>query len=293
METDDRFATRANRVEETPEPFRGTLLGHLSPQESIRLLAFSLAYTSLGVRSPATLLTLTDRRWLLVSDDEDGRTAVAESGFDDTLLIELTEILLYGRLKIDFVSGGKAQACAIEFNIVSDKHYREAVRLILRGVEGESATAACGEARSVPSLEAWPIQFRNAVLESLPEGRLPLAAVQWPAVYGGFRRELAPAAAILTTDRELVLISEERAWAGGPGQVKYGTIATYLPLARLARYRFRPHERFSILDLEIHASHGGETLQILFPPDLEEAVADVMECALGQSSAVSPKLGMP
>jgi hypothetical protein len=290
MDTEDRFATRANRVEETPEPFRGVLRDRLSPRDKVLLLAFSPASTSQGVRSPATLLALTDRFWLVVSDDIDGGADVAGCPYDDTLLVELTEILLYGQLKIDHVARGMPRACAIEFNTVTEDLYREAVRLILRGIEGGSSSADPDEPGAGPSLEGWPIKFRSAATETLPEDRRLTAAARWPAVYGGFRRELAPAAALVATDRELVLISEERAWVRGPQLAKYGHIATYVPLVRLARADFRRHDRFGILGLEMHASHGGETLEVLFPLDQAEEIARVVECALRQSSAPSSNL---
>jgi hypothetical protein len=287
MDTDDRFAARADRVEETPEPFRGVLREHLSPRDAILLLAFGPAITSQGVRSPAALLALTDRRWLVVSDDSDGRTDVAECPYDDTLLLELAEILLYGRLKIDYIASGTSRACTIEFNTVTEGIYREAVRLILRGVEGGSSATASNEPAASPSLEAWPIRFRTAVAETLPEGRRLVAAVRWPAVHGGFGRELAPAAALVATERELVLISDERAWVRGPRLAKYGHIATYLPLVRLARAHFRRHDRLGVLGLEMHATHGGETLEILFPLYHSGEITQVVERALGRSSETS------
>jgi hypothetical protein len=292
MRADDRFATRADTAEDTPEPFRGALLQRLSPRDRIRLLAFNPSHTSQGVRSPATLLTLTDHRWLLVADDEVGGTDVVECNFDDTLLVELTEILLYGQLKIDFVAGGTIGTCIIEFNTVTDKLYREAVHDILRGVEVGTAAEAAEEPAAFVVIETWPIMFRNAVQSTLPEGRRLVGAVQWEAVHGGFRRELSPAAALLATDHELLLISEERAWVRGPGHAKYGHIATYFPLARLARFGLRRHERFSILDLEMHASHGGETLHILFAPEREQDVANVVESALRRSAESFPNRGV-
>ncbi len=279
MELDDRFATRADSVDEVPEPFRSALLPHPLGEDAPRLLVFNPSHKGPGGRSPATLLAVTGRRWLLASDDADGRCAVAACGFDDTVLVELTKILLYGQLKIHFVDGGVPHACDVEFNTVMDGLYREAVHLILAGVEGESAAAPLQEAAGLP-LEGWPLKFRNSVSRSLPEGRRALRATHWPAVYGGFRRELAPAAALLATDRELVLIAEEQAWARGPRQAKYGSVVTYFPLVRLAQVGFRRHNRFTELSLEMHALHGGETLTVLFPPDHQPAVAQVVECAL-------------
>jgi hypothetical protein len=280
MVTDDRSDRRAAILGEMPEPLRGAMRERLSRDDSIRLLAFSPSHTSLGVRSPATLLALTDRRWLLASDDEDGRAAVDECAYDDTLLVELTEILLYGRLKIDFVAVGEPRAVAAEFNTVADRLYGEAVLEILRRVEPDRADAPPWMPIIAPAIQSWPILFRNAAAEVLPEGRRLAGAIQWPALQGGFGRELAPAAAILVTDHELLHLSEEKAWARGPRQAKYGYIATFFPLARLAGFAIHGNGRLGILDLRLHASHGGETLQILFPARRESEVSQVVQCAL-------------
>jgi len=292
MDINDRFATRANGVEETPEPFRRALFERLSPRDRIHLLAFKPARTIPDARSPATLLTVTDRRWLLVSADEDERASVVECAFDDTLLVELTEILLHGQLKIDFVAGGTARACVVEFNTVSDQLCREAVRHILRGLEGRGAASPSDRPAESPSIEMTRIVFRNAVPKILAEGRPPVAGVQWPAIYGWYARELAPASALITTESELVLVSEKRVGIRMPGRAKYGYSATYLPLARLAGFGFRRNERFSILDLEMHASHGGETLHVLFPPQREQEVRQVLDRAVRQSAQSFSKLGV-
>jgi hypothetical protein len=292
MDIDDRFAGRANHVEDLPEPFRSTLLERLSPQDSIHVLAFNPWRTRQGVRSPGTLLALTDSRWLVVSDDETGMATAVECAYDDTLLVELSEILLRGQLKIDFLAGGEAQACAIKFDSAMDELYREAVRGILRGVEGGTALALADRPAAAPAIEMRPIVFRNAVPKILAEGRRPIGAVQWPAVDGWYGRELAPAAALLATDRELVLIAEKRAWVRWPRQVKYGYIATYFPLVRLSGFAFRRHERFITLDLEMRTSHGGETLPIIFPPEREQDLTQVLECVRRQSAESFSKRGV-
>ena len=104
------------------------------------------------------------------------------------------------------------------------------------------------------------------------------AATQWPAILGGFRRELAPAGALLITERELVLIADEKTpnWYRGEW-AKYGGIITYFPLARLDDFHVGRQDRFSVLALHVHASHGGERLEILFPSDHERVVSEAME----------------
>lgn len=280
MNTDDRPDTRVAKLEEMPDPLGGAVRERLTPGSSIRLLAFSSSQTSLGVRSPATLLAVTDCRWLLASDDDDGRVTVDECTYDDTLLVELTEILLYGRLKIDFVSDGEHRANVVEFNTVDDRLYREAVLEILRKVEGDMADAPGWMPMIGPATESWPVLLRNAAVEALPQERRLAGVIQWPAITGGFGRELAPAAALLVTDHELLHVSEERAWARGPTQAKYGSIATFFPLARLAGFAVHGSGPLSILDLRMHASHGGETLQILIPTERESEVSQVVQCAL-------------
>jgi hypothetical protein len=283
MDGDDRFTTRANRVEDMPEPFRGVLLEHLSTHDFIDLLAFTPSWTSQGVMSPATLLTLTEHRWLFVSEDDRNGASVVESAFEDTLLVELTEILLWGQLKIDFVGAGMTHSCAIAFNTFTGDLYRDAVRRILRRVERPAAIAPPDSPAARPLTEMKPIIFRNAVPKSLAEGRRPIAAVQWPAVLGAYGRELAPSAALLTTDRELVLVSEKRVGIRMPGKAKYGYIATYFPLARLARFVLQRNERYILLQIDIQATRGGETIRVRFPRECEQNVSQVLECAMRQS----------
>jgi len=291
METEGRFATRLHSVEESPPPFRAALMDRLDPQDSVRFLAFNPSHASQGFRLPATLLTLTDRRWLLISDDDSGRAAVAERAFEDTLLVEMEEFLFDGRLKIDYAAGCTARSCTIEFNTVSYKPYNEAVRLILRGVEGGPAAASSDRPATVPEIEMRPIIFHNAVPAILAEGHRPVAGVQWPTVHGSYGRELAPAAALLSTDRELVLISEKRVRMHRPQQIRVGYSATFIPLVRLARFGFCRHERYSILDLGMRARNGGGAFQVVFPPQQEKAVEQVLECALRQSAEFFSALG--
>jgi hypothetical protein len=289
VNTNERFATRGRSVEEAPEPFRGALRRRISSGDVIRLLAFGPAITGQGGQSPATLLALTERRWLLVSEDSDAGTDVAESPFDDTLLVELTEILHYGRLKIDYVGGGRAPGL---HHRVLHRRRRSVSRGRATPPPGDRAWidgGGPGRGGGGPSVEGWPIKFRNAVVETLPDGRGVLAATRWPAVLGVFGRELAPASALVANDRELLLISAERAWAHGSGLSKYRQIATYYPLARLEKADVGRHDRFGILGLEMHARHGAEALQVLYPAEHREEVARVAECALRRNPVLSPR----
>jgi hypothetical protein len=76
----------------------------------------------------------------------------------------------------------------------------------------------------------------------------------------------------------LVLIADEKApgWYHGDW-AKYGGIITYFPLARLDGFHVGQQDRFGVLALHVHARHGGERLEILFPSDHEHAISRAME----------------
>ena len=125
--------------------------------------------------------------------------------------------------------------------------------------------------------KAWALALR-----ARPKGQRLSAAIQWPAIFGGFQRELAPAGALLFTERKLVLTTKEkqspRQHAGGDVH-HFGGIVTYFPLARLADFHVSHHERFGVLALQAHAAHDGDKLEIILPSHYESAVSKAMEQA--------------
>ena len=290
MSTLDDFASRIGTIEELPGPFGPALRERVRPQEAVQLLIYSPPFVTPGGTIPATVLAVVERRWLMASEGEAGRVTVTESGFDDTLLLELTSVLLHGQLKIDFVDGGAARSAAVEFNTVMMKDYRAAVGLMLGGMEGRPITTEADADASAlfaqPLFAQWPYKFRNLSPEYLPQGRRARAAVYWPTVYGGFNREIAPAAALLLSESEVVLFSEEKApwWYRTRQELKLGDIVTYFPLHRLARFHLSQNDRFGVLSLEVHAYHGGEKLEVLFALEQAEAVSRLMEQAMEQAT---------
>jgi hypothetical protein len=281
MDIDDRFASKAAKVEETPEPFRHALLEHLSSDERVNLLLYGPAFSTMDLKMPATVLALTNRRWLVVSEEEDGSPAVDDCNFGDTLLLELTSVLLSWQLKIDFIKDGAARFSAIQFHGAMgaiDKLYFQAIELVLNGINEPPSGTLVKKENAATLLDGWPAEFRNAALRYLPNDRHLVSAIRWPAASSGFKRELAPAGALLLTARELEFIAEKPLpWMRLREQQKLGIIITYFPLIRLAQFNISHHERFSILGLEMHASHGGEKLEIVFPSEHEQSVLKLME----------------
>ena len=176
--------------------------------------------------------------------------------------------MLFGQIKIDLASDGKSSSSVLQFDLVDEEMYREAAHLILDRVGGSTPLANEELFRSaVHYVSDWPLKFRHGVLKFIPTGRQLLFATHWPALTGGFRRELAPAAALALTERELFLISENKAsgWFSRRKAPKYGYVVTYFPRVRLAQHRISRQAKFALLELETHASHGSEALQIMLP----------------------------
>ena len=126
------------------------------------------------------------------------------------VFLELTSILLWGQLKIHFAAAGTSNSAVVRFDTVGEEFYRDAIDLLLNGFDPTGADAIDHDHNSFLISESWPIHFRNEALRYRPKNQQLLAAAQWPSVMSGFQRELFPAGALLVTERELVLISEEK-----------------------------------------------------------------------------------
>jgi hypothetical protein len=235
-----------------------------------------------GEKTPATVLAVTNDGWLVASENDDGGASVEKSDFGETLFLELTSILLYGQLRIYFATVGTAYSATVRFDTVGEEFYCEAIDLILRSIDQKRAPAVQNDRIPASTSETWPIKFRTETERYRPKGQRLSAAIHWPAIFDGFQRELAPAAALLVMEREIVLISEEKqSPRQHAGDIHgFGGIITYFPLARLADLHVSHHERFGVLALQVHAAHGGEKMEIIFPSDKEKTVSKAMEQAV-------------
>ena len=290
MQVDNNFPTKLFTVDDVPEPFRGTLKDNLSPNEPV-LLIYSPAFTTLQdlpagsapvnvgrTLIPATVLAVTDDRWLVATEGEDGVT-VEQSGFSDTLFLELTSILLSAELKIYYASVDTHYVATVHFNTVREEVYREAIGLILDGIDQKESTSYDHFA---PVLSTWPLKYRLEAERYRPKGQRLITATRWTSVDSERNGALCPSGALLITEGELLAISEQKALPRRhPGDLhKFGGIITYCPLIRLSDFHIGRHGHFSVLTLLTHAPHASDKLKIVFPSDREKAVFKTMQCAL-------------
>jgi hypothetical protein len=275
----EQFSEKFASLDQLSEPFGSALAKCLGQREQLRTVVFGPSFKTMGQRRPATVLVVTDQQWLVASDDERGGVGTVAASFQDSVLLELVDILLAGHLRIDFgAEHGQLNSVAIDFNTVMIDYYRQAIDLILEGIEG-SAGKSRFQFPDEERFRDWPMKFRNAAINHIPQCSEFVDAVCWPPTIGGFQRELAPAACLIVTTRELVLISDERAhwWMRATNQTKLGTIVTYCPLQRLTGFRLQHQPRLALLDLQTQAGHGTETLHIAMPADCTQEVRRIIE----------------
>lgn len=291
MDIDKNFPTKLTNVDDVPRPFRDALNDRVSSKEHVESLIYSPAFATLEnlpegltpitpdrILAPASLLAVLGDRWLIATEEEDG-IKVEQSSFADTLFIELTSILLSGELKIYFAAVGTYYASTLSFNTVGEEVYREAIGLILDGIDQAKST---GYDHNDSILRTWPLKFRLEAERYCPKGQRLTTATRWTSFNGELDHALSPSGALLVTERELVFISEQKAFPRQhAGDLhKFGGIITYFPLIRLSDFHISHHGHFGVLALLINAPHGSEKLEIAFPSDREKAVLKSMQLAL-------------
>lgn len=287
MQIDSRFPTKLDTVADVPEPFSSALKESLPSGERIRLLVHAPAFVTEEQKSPATVLAVTDDGWLVASETEEGGGTLEKSDFNDTLFLELTSIFLFGQLRIGFAAVSTSYSATMKFDTVEDELYREAIDLILAGIDPALAAAGEKDPGTASMLEGWPMKIRNEAERFSPKGQRLLGAVQWPAVFGAQKNQLAPHGALLIAERELVAISEEKepspeAFASKGPMEEFGGIFTFVPRVRITDFHVSHQEGIDVLALELQAAHGGQRLEFMFASEEEMAVRKAMEQMLGR-----------
>jgi hypothetical protein len=289
MSSAELFAMSAKNIADLSSPFRETLIERVGATEKLQHLIYSPAFDTAKFRGLASVLCVTDQRWFIVLRADVGRVIVAESSYGATLLVELTIILLYGQLKIDYLQDGKAKSVLLHFNTVTQNMYSEAVKSILDAIDAHRDGVMTPKLSGTALLSGWPLKFRNFSILYTPQNSQLLDGVCWEEMRGVFGRELAPAAALVVTDRHIIVIAEEKIsrWFQFRRSTKYGAIISYLPLDRFTGFQIKLHRRSRVLELESRGNSGGETLDITIPPDKEEAVHRAMQKARHNRAAAS------
>jgi hypothetical protein len=298
MSSVEQFAASVKSVAELSSPFREAVIDHVSETEAIHNLVYSPSFSTAKFWGPASVLCVTDQQWLIALRGQDGRVLVVRSPYKHTLSVELTIILLYGQLKLTYVTNGEAKSVALQFNTVMHGTYADATQYILDTIDGREDVAISSLPAGNTIVSGWPLKLRNFSILYAPKNSQILDGVCWGEIHALFGRELAPAAALLLTDRHIVVIAEEKItrWFQLRRTTKYGAIITYFPLNRLTGFQMAARNRVSVLQLLALQGDGAERFEVLFPFDKQSSVSRVMKKSISDrirdsSTNVEPYIG--
>jgi hypothetical protein len=188
------------------------------------------------------------------------------------LYLQVTLILLYGRVEIVYVGDGQPQRAVVEFNTVGWELLQPGLRGLLADIYGLHAPARDIHAAEVSHAEIermLPFKFVSGVrIYMLAPGEHLLGLDFQPAVWAWrwllFRRQLTPPVVLALTDRHVTILAEERALGRTPS---YGWIFTFFPRHCVQDIRSRPSEAGSSLAVELEAQGTTTTWELELMPE--------------------------
>lgn len=264
-----QFFTVFPELLQTPDaaraPFAQALREALGSAGEPSLLIFTPEYATYSTKLPASVLAITPGGWLVIEESPSGGTVTLGAPFAHTLWIELTGILLYGRLEIAYVQGAAARRASVVFNTAASDYYSEAAERVLRGMRGLTGSAGRHKMEPVADETGLPFKFRSAVHHLAPPGEQVQSLFSWPMVAtepgASIRRELAAAGMLAVTDQTLLFVREEVSqailWASQSPH--YGDIATFVPLQRLRGYSLSNLDDVSLLRISLSVAAQDDT----------------------------------
>ena len=281
-----RYPSQWTTPAEAHEPFQSALARELAKEGPARLLVYTPPIETSAGRSAASVLAVTRAGWLRLAETANGGMLATRCDFGHTLLVELTIILLYGRLSIEFAAEGKMQSATFEFNAIREQPHRKAVWALIDGMCGSPPGVTAEHPRDESLSGQLPVKFQCVLAASLPPGERLLAVVAWPDTVTRHNRryvcELAPEAMLALTGRLLMVISDEttRSILRIGGVNKFGAVVTYCPLSRLVGYTRQGRGPVMTLALRIVAEKVATIVPIGLPAGHEAPVIDVVQRAL-------------
>jgi hypothetical protein len=277
---------RPKNFDEVPPEFQESLHHNLLPDESVYHLIFSPEFVTATTHHSASALCITDRRWVIALKERDGAVTTHTATFDETLLVELTIILLHGKIAIHFAKDGETRSAALYFNTVMKTLYYAAVCGILRGIEGERSGR---QPKPISPFSDWPQKFQNlSIIYTPPEERLVDGAYSRP-IYG-LLTEKAPATAILLTERHIIVIAEEksRRWFPSRKAAKYGGTMSYIPKRRVAQWEVIENNRIDLHLITLSGNKGVGRFEVLFSPEKRSDAGRISEEVVIRSTPAVP-----
>lgn len=223
------FPESIEQVKDAAEPFRSLLTARFAQTgEAPRAIIHTPRFQTFGLTIPENTLALGQGFWWVAFAEPDGTTLVREASFAETRVVELSQLLLHGELRLD--TGVAETSCVLAFNMVGADLFRAVVREILLGLPAHAAMAVSDAKRGAPALDL-SFKLRSAMQESMPPGDAVRGLASWPPVPGKGGRELAPAGLLAIADRYICVILDAlppREGQPPAGLSAWGKVVTYV-----------------------------------------------------------------
>jgi hypothetical protein len=294
------FAVNLGSVDEAPEPFRQLMREALEPGRVAQRLIFGPSQKTVGKAAPASLLAILQREWVAIIGGEDSEPKVYRCQFAHTLFLEITDILLYGMLRIGFVHDGRARSVAIQFNTVMWLLYQDAIELLLCRMDDQYRLLINDNRNELHAAStSIPLKFRNGIARYLPDGQHALGVVYWQAAVQRqailFRRELAPQGVLVVTSKHIVVVSEGKTWSRSRPNIgfDYGYFVIYCPLSRIMDIGMREDSFVDAIALRVGVGQWAHELRIGFPHQQRNVVAGFLNLIRSYLSPPSPGPKVP
>lgn len=249
-----------------------------------------------GRKFPYTVLTPSYERFIhrttekLISDfgheiyvlERTGKTFQAQCYPREGIsYVEVRTVLLDSQIKIRGVTKDGALSSSIfRFNSVSDHLFTPILKNIRHGSTDARAAALSPELEKFNRWVSLNYKFMSYAKRSLAGGEKVIHAILQPEIRAGvvkvrgktIYRTISPTHACILTDRELIMIREEKRRAE---EDKYGGIWDYIPLSKITDLSLREKDS-NLLEFTIFLPQG-DRLEFLFQTNLKQEIDQMLE----------------
>lgn len=267
------WARRVETIDDVPPDFRTTVAALVSETGALPYLILTPSYASFIVHTTEKLVCALDdevRIYELVGSE----VRLTAFCYADVSAVEVGCVLLKSWLTITGKNTcGVATSITIKFNTVTDYLFLPIIGRLRRAESAADPQQYEVEQAKFNYLAHDYYKFMNVAKKCILPGEEVIGAVMqpelrtpWVTLFGhAYTRLQAPAHILVRTDRELIVAVEEKqeTWSGSH---KYGSIRTFIPLAKVAAVELVPGTPTT--RLAIHLA-GGEQIDLEFAPEQE------------------------
>jgi hypothetical protein len=275
------WARRIETLDDAPASFRTTVAALITETGALPYLILTPSYAAFLVHTTEKLVCGLDDevRIYELTGSEVRLTAFC---YADVSAVEVGCVLLKSWLTITGKNTcGVETRITIKFNTVTDYLFLPIIARLRRAEHAADPQQHEAEQAKFNYLAHDFYKFMNVAKKSILPGEEVVGAVmqaelrtQVVTLFGhAYTRLKAPAHILVRTDRELIVAVEEKqeAWSGSH---KYGSIRTYIPLAKIATIDLVAGAPYTHMSIQLV---GGEQIDLDFAaeqePDLRRLVA--------------------